>query len=78
MNLEKYLNESSKRAIDFIMGQLMNDESSSDAEMILHLSQETHVPIAKISKLVKTERNRFLSSGIIPYEEARKIIKKYV
>jgi hypothetical protein len=75
--VEKYLNES-KRAIDFIMGQLMNDESSSDAEMILHLSQETHIPIAKISKLVKAERNNFLKDTMMSKDVAMKIVKKYI
>jgi hypothetical protein len=67
-----------KNAIDFIIGQLQNDEVSTDAEMILHLAKETHTPVGKISKLVKIERSNFLSHPLAPMETNRKIVKKYL
>ena len=57
--------------------QLSNNDSSSDADLILHLAKETKNSIANISKLVKKERSKFLN-GIIPSKEARKMIAKYI
>jgi len=62
----------------FIAYQLTNDESSTDKEMIDHLSKETKIDKAKISKLVKKERDYFLKGMLIKTEDAVKVIKKYL
>ncbi len=79
MNLEKYLNEANKKknAILFIIDQLSNNEFDSDADLILNLAQQTGNSVANISKLVKTERTKFLN-GIIMQDKAMKIVKKYI
>lgn len=78
--IEKYLteaNKGTKKQIDFIADQLSNNENASDAELILHISQQTGISIANISRLVKKERNTFMN-GIISSSNASKIIKKYL
>lgn len=65
-------------AINFIADQLSNDESSTDAEMILHLAKETHTPVAKMSKLVKALRPGFLKGGMMMSDDAAAKIKKYL
>jgi hypothetical protein len=77
--LDTVINEANKKknAVLFIMDQLSNDESSSDAELILHLAKETGNSVANMSKLVKAERNNFLNN-IMPQDKGIKIIKKYI
>lgn len=77
--IEKYLEEAkgTKKQINFIADQLSNDESSTDAELVLHISKQTGVPIANISRLVKKERKKFMNS-IISNDNASKIIRKYI
>lgn len=65
-------------AIRFIADQLTNDESSTDAEMVLHLAKETHTPVGKMAKLVKALRPKFISGGLIDRQDAAKMIKKYL
>jgi len=77
MKFGKYINEG-KSDLEFIVDQLTNDESSTDKEMIAHLSSETKIDKNKISKLVKKERNYFLKGSMIKTEDAIKRIKKYL
>lgn len=77
MKVREYLTEAKKNTIEFILDQLTNDDKSTDAEMILHISKETHIPIAKISKLVKSKRNLFMNS-MMDMDMAGKIVKKYL
>ena len=79
MKLKNFLIcEANEKAIQFIMQVLTNDENSTDAELILHIAKETHTPIAKASKLVKSERNRFLQGELMSDNEAKALIKKYI
>lgn len=77
--IDKYLGEAKKtyKALDFIADQLSNDQSSSDAELILHLAKSTKNSVPNMSKLVKAERKNFLNK-IIPLNKGRKIIAKYI
>lgn len=72
------IEKKTNKAIDFIISQLQNDESSTDAEMVLHLAGETHNPVGKIAKLVKNERTKFLSNPLMDMADARKLVKKYL
>lgn len=79
MKFKDYITEKkTDRAVDFIIGQLQNDENSTDAEMILHLAKETHNPIGKVSKMVKAERTNFLSNPLMNMVIARKLVRKYL
>lgn len=77
MKFKEYITEK-KSDLEFIADQLTNDESSSDKEMIDHLSSETKFDKSKISKLVKKERSYFLKGTMIKTEDAIKRIKKYL
>ena len=72
------LQETRMKAIDFIADQMSNDEGSTDAEMVLHLAKETHIPVGKMSKLVKSLRPEFLRTGGMHIQVARDKIKKFV
>ena len=67
-----------KTEIAFIADQLTNDENSTDAEMIDHLAKETNIPVAKISKLVKSLRGKFLKEPLMGIDIAKKLIKKHL
>ena len=63
-----------QKKINWIAQELSNNESSTDAEMILDIAQKVGAPICKVSKLVKSERTYFLNH-ICEYTE---IIHKYL
>jgi len=63
--------------VRFIASLLHNDEASTDADLVLHIAQQTGISIANISRLVKKERTKFLSK-MIPDKEAYKIITHYL
>ena len=77
-NIREALDEVKKthKALDFMMDQMSNDENSTDAEMILHIAKETGNPIGQVSKMVKSERTKFMG-GVIRKKEGRKIVRKY-
>lgn len=77
-NIREVLDEVKKthKVLDFMMGQMSNDENSTDAEMILHIAKETGNPVGQVSKMVKSERTKFMN-GIISQKEGRKIVRKY-
>jgi vacuolar-type H+-ATPase subunit H len=77
MKVRQYLTEKWTDA-EFIIDQLANDENSSDEEMIDHLSKETKVKKEKISKLIKSERSKFLKDTMMSKIAAMKIVKKYI
>lgn len=81
MNFKNYINEKTKIALfvfEYIADQLTNDESSTDKEIIDHLTKETKLDKNKISNLVKKERDFFLKGKLIKTEDAIKRIKKYL
>lgn len=77
-NIREALDEVKKthKALDFMMDQMSNDENSTDAEMILHIAKETGNPVGQVSKMVKSERKKFMD-GVIRQKEGRKIVSKY-
>ena len=58
-HIEDYMKENEN--FQFIADQLTNDESSTDKEMIDHLSSETKIDKKKIATLVKKERSNFMN-----------------
>jgi hypothetical protein len=62
------------KKISFIAQELSNNETATDAEMILNLAQQVGAPICKVAKLVKAERTFFLNH-ICDYTN---LIKKYL
>lgn len=78
MKIKNYIEEKTDFSFDFIIMQLTNDESSTDEEMIQHLSNETKISKNKIFKLVKKERNNFLQGKLINIKDAIKVVKKYI
>jgi hypothetical protein len=75
--IKKYLVEKTSKDIDFIADELSNDENSTDAELILHLTKETNISSSKISKIVKKLRSDFLKN-IISMDDAIIKIKKFL
>jgi hypothetical protein len=77
LNLHESL---SKKDYEVIAGTLHNDENSTDSEIVDFLADEVKADKAKLSKLVKAERNKFLGPAYSnnSIEQDIKIIKKYV
>lgn len=63
--------------ISYAAQELSNNESSTDAEMILDIAQNLGAPIHKVSKLVKDKRTYFLNNILFDHEYT-KIIRKYL
>jgi len=63
-----------QKKINWIAQELSNNESSTDAEMILDIAQKVGAPVCKVAKLVKEQRTYFLNH-ICDYT---KIIRKYL
>ena len=77
----KKINEGKEEDLHLIIDQLVNDDMSDDDDMIDFLVEETGFDRAKIKKLIKTERPKFLKDmklQMLPTGEIVKIIKKYL
>ena len=60
---------------EFITSQMVNDEYSTDAEMVEFLASETHLDL---TKLVKNERTYFLNNTLIKIDKSTALINKYL
>ena len=75
------VNEDREGDIEFIADQLVNDDTSSDEEMIEFIVDETGFDKAKVSKIIKIERPKFLKDiklQMLPTKDLVSIVKKYL
>lgn len=61
-----------------VLDILMNDDVSSDKEILNLLLDETNFNKAKLASLIKSERSNFLKSVFKNDKDALKAIKKYI
>ncbi len=62
------------KKISYVAQKLSNDETSTDAEMILDIAAKVGAPVCRVAKLVKSERTYF-QNHICEYT---KIIRNYL
>jgi len=74
------LNENSNDDADleFVAGQFINDEASSDKEMVTHLTKQTGLDPKVIKKLVKGARSKVLAMPLSSYDKIHAVLKKYL
>lgn len=64
--------------LEYIAGQFINDEASSDKEMVAHLTKETGLDPKSIKKMVKGARSKVLAMPLSSADKIIAILKKHM
>jgi predicted DsbA family dithiol-disulfide isomerase len=71
-------NSSDDTDLEFVADQFVNDEDSSDKEMVAHLTKETGLDPKAIKKMVKGARTKVLNKPLASTDDHVKMLKKYM